>query len=153
MSPSTTTEKPSRRNTAKSRRPDGFTAAERDAMRARVREMKADKQDGEADLLAKVAEMGEADRVMAERLHAVVKETAPELSSRTWYGMPAYAKDGNVVLFFKPAEKFKARYATLGFSDKAKLDDGAMWATEFALTKLTGSEEKTVRALIKQAIS
>jgi uncharacterized protein YdhG (YjbR/CyaY superfamily) len=120
-------------------------------MRERVREMKS--QDGEADLLAKIAEMGDADRVMAERLHALVKETAPELSSRTWYGMPAYAKDGNVVFFFKPAEKFKARYATLGFSDKAKLDDGAMWATEFALTQLTAAEEKTVRALVKQAIS
>jgi uncharacterized protein YdhG (YjbR/CyaY superfamily) len=151
MSPSTTTQKPSRRGAARSKRPDGFTAAERAAMRERVREMKS--QDGEADLLAKIAEMGDADRVMAERLHALVKETAPELSSRTWYGMPAYAKDGNVVFFFKPAEKFKARYATLGFSDKAKLDDGAMWATEFALTQLTGAEEKTVRALVKQAIS
>ena len=151
MSPSTATQKPSKRNPARSRRPDGFTAQERAAMRERVREMKG--QDGEADLLAKVAEMGEADRVMAERLHALVKDSAPELSSRTWYGMPAYAKDGNVVFFFKPAEKFKARYATLGFSDKAKLDDGAMWATEFALTQLTGAEEKTVRALVKQAIS
>jgi uncharacterized protein YdhG (YjbR/CyaY superfamily) len=151
MSSGTATHKPSRRNTSRSKRPDGFTAAERAAMRERVREMKG--QDGEADLLAKVAEMGDADRVMAERLHALVKESAPELSSRTWYGMPAYAKDGNVVFFFKPAEKFKARYATLGFSDKAKLDDGAMWATEFALTQLTGAEEKTVRALVKQAIS
>jgi uncharacterized protein YdhG (YjbR/CyaY superfamily) len=151
MSPTTATPKTTKRSTARSKRPDGFTAQERAAMRERVREMKG--QDGEADLLAKVAEMGESDRVMAERLHALVKDSAPELSSRTWYGMPAYAKDGSVVLFFKPAEKFKARYATLGFSDKAKLDGGAMWPTEFALTRLTDAEEKTIRALIKLAIS
>jgi uncharacterized protein YdhG (YjbR/CyaY superfamily) len=153
VSPQTATPKPNRRNVARNKRSDGFTAAERAAMKERVREMKAGKQDGEADVLAKIAEMGEPDRLMAERLHALIKDSAPELSSRTWYGMPAYAKDGNVVLFFKPAEKFKSRYATLGFSDKAKLDDGAMWPTEFALAQLNAAEEKKIRALLTQAIS
>jgi hypothetical protein len=155
MSPSTAAPKSSKSkpSSARRRRSEGFTAAERAAMRERVREMKGDKQDGEADLLAKIAEMGESDRVMAERLHALVKDAAPGLSSRTWYGMPAYANDGSVLFFFKPAQKFKARYATLGFSDKAKLDDGAMWPTEFALMKLTGAEENKIRALISQAIS
>jgi uncharacterized protein YdhG (YjbR/CyaY superfamily) len=146
MSPKTATPKSSKRS-------DRFTAEERAAMKERVRELKGGKQDGEADVLAKIGEMGESDRIMAERLHALVRDAAPELTSRTWYGMPAYAKDGSVVLFFKPAEKFKARYATLGFSDKAKLDDGALWPTEFALTKMTGAEEKKIRALVAQAIS
>jgi uncharacterized protein YdhG (YjbR/CyaY superfamily) len=153
MSPQTVTPKSSNRTAAKNKRSERFTAEERAAMKERVREMKGGKQDGEADVLAKIAEMGESDRVMAERLHALIKDSAPELSSRTWYGMPAYAKDGNVVLFFKPAEKFKARYATLGFSDKAKLDDGSMWPTEFALTKLSDAEEKNIRARLRQAIS
>jgi uncharacterized protein YdhG (YjbR/CyaY superfamily) len=138
----------------------GFTAEERAAMRERAREVKAagrrgsrSKADGESDLLAKVAEMQEPDRVMAERLHALVKKSAPDLEPRTWYGMPAYAKDGDVVCFFQSAQKFKSRYATLGFSDKANLDDGAMWPTSYALTKLTGAEEKRIRALVKQAVS
>jgi uncharacterized protein YdhG (YjbR/CyaY superfamily) len=107
----------------------GFTADERAAMRERVREMKAGSADGESEVLAKIAEMPESDRVMAERIHTIVRATAPELSSRTWYGMPAYAKDGKVVCFFKSAHKFKSRYATLGFSDKANLDEGGMWPT------------------------
>jgi uncharacterized protein YdhG (YjbR/CyaY superfamily) len=144
--------KSSQRTAAKNKRSEGFTAEERAAMRERVRELKGSKQDGEADVLAKIAEMGESDRAIAQALHALVKDTAPELTSRTWYGMPAYAKDGNVVLYFKPAEKFKARYATLGFSDKANLDDGAMWPAEFALTRLTGPEETKIRALVTQAI-
>jgi hypothetical protein len=131
----------------------GFTDEERAAMRERVREAKADKADGESDVLAKIAEMAEPDRVMAERLHALIKASAPALSPRTWYGMPAYAKDGKVVCFFQTAEKFKTRYATLGFSDKANLDEGAMWPTSLALKKLTAAEEKRIRALVKQAVS
>ena len=138
---------------------DGFTAEERAAMKERAAELKAAKRgkgakvDGEADLLAKVAEMPPADRVLAEKIHAIVKSTAPELTSRTWYGMPAYAKDGDVLCFFQAAAKFKARYATLGFSDKAALDDGAMWPTTFALTKLTKADEARIKALIQQAVS
>jgi uncharacterized protein YdhG (YjbR/CyaY superfamily) len=133
----------------------GFTAEERAAMRDRARELKAAgrKADGERDLLAKIAEMPEADRVMAERLHAIVKAAAPDLSPRTWYGMPAYAKDDDVVCFFQSAQKFKSRYATLGFSDKANLDKGAMWPTSFALKELTAAEEKTIGALVKKAVS
>jgi uncharacterized protein YdhG (YjbR/CyaY superfamily) len=138
-----------------------FTNEERAAMRERARELKADerrgsragKADGESDVLAKIAEMPESDRVMAERLHAIVKATAPDLSPRTWYGMPAYAKGGKVVCFFQSGAKFKTRYATLGFSQNANLDDGAMWPTSFALTKLTAAEEKKIRALVKQALS
>ena len=121
-------------------------------MRDRVREMKSGG-GGESDVLAKIAEMPESDRVMAERLHAIVKATAPELSARTWYGMPAYSKDGKVICFFQSGQKFKARYATVGFSDKANLDEGAMWPTSYALTKLTASEEKRIVALLKQAVS
>jgi uncharacterized protein YdhG (YjbR/CyaY superfamily) len=133
----------------------GFTAEERAAMRERAKELKAQatKADAESDVLAKIAEMAEPDRVMAERLHALIKATAPDLAPRTWYGMPAYAKDGKVVCFFQSAEKFKSRYATLGFSDKANLDDGAMWPTSFALKKLTTADEKKIRALVKQAVS
>jgi uncharacterized protein YdhG (YjbR/CyaY superfamily) len=133
----------------------GFTDEERAAMRERARELKASagKADGESDVLAKIAEMPEPDRVMAERLHAVVKASAPDLSPRTWYGMPAYAKDGKVVCFFQSAEKFKARYATFGFSDKANLDEGAMWPTSFALKKLTAAAEKEIGALVKKAVS
>ena len=130
---------------------NGFTAAEKAAMRERVKETKSET--GEVDVLAKIAGMPKADRVMAERLHSLIMETAPELTPRTWYGMPAYAKDGKVVCFFQDANKFKARYATLGFSDKANLDDGAMWPTTFALSKLGAAEEKRIRALIKQAVS
>jgi hypothetical protein len=114
---------------------------------------RAGKADGESDVFAKIAEMPEPDRAMAERLHAVITATAPALSPRTWYGMPAYAKDRNVVCFFQSAQKFKTRYATLGFSDKANLDEGAMWPTSYALKGLTGAEEKTIGALVKKAVS
>jgi uncharacterized protein YdhG (YjbR/CyaY superfamily) len=134
----------------------GFSDEERAAMRERAREAKAPVrggEDGESDLLAKIAEMPEADRVIAERLHAIVQANAPELSPRTWYGMPAYAKDGSVVCHFKPAQKFKTRYATLGFSDKANLDEGDLWPTEFALKKLTAAEEGRIAELVKRAVS
>jgi uncharacterized protein YdhG (YjbR/CyaY superfamily) len=133
----------------------GFTAEERAAMKERARELKASasKADGERDVLAKIAEMPKKDRAMAKRLHAIVKATAPELAPKTWYGMPAYAKDGKVVCFFQSAEKFKSRYATLGFSDRANLDDGAMWPTSFALKELTPAEEARISALVKQAVS
>jgi uncharacterized protein YdhG (YjbR/CyaY superfamily) len=133
-----------------------FTAEERAAMKERARELKArrtGKADGESQVLAKIAEMQEPDRAMAERLHAIIKASAPELAPRTWYGMPAYAKDDKVVCFFKNAAKFKTRYATLGFSDKANLDDGAMWPTDFALKELTPAAEKKIAALVKQAVS
>jgi uncharacterized protein YdhG (YjbR/CyaY superfamily) len=144
--------------TTANRKSNGFTAEERAAMKERSRELKAAARakngeiEGENDLLAKIAEMGDADRVIAERVHAIVKSSAPGLASRTWYGMPAYAKDGKVVCFFKPAEKFKARYATLGFSDKANLDEGAMWPTEFAVKELTAAAERQIRALVEQAV-
>jgi uncharacterized protein YdhG (YjbR/CyaY superfamily) len=133
----------------------GFTAEERAAMKERARELKAEKSkaDGESDVLAKIAEMPKADRVMAERIHAIVKASAPDLAPRTWYGMPAYAKDGKVVCFFKSASKFKSRYATLGFNDPANLDEGAMWPTSFALKKLTPADEKKIGALVKKAVS
>jgi uncharacterized protein YdhG (YjbR/CyaY superfamily) len=139
----------------------GFTDEEQAAMRERVQELKAaarrspraDKADGESDVLAKIAEMPEPDRTMAERLHAIIKASAPALSPKTWYGMPAYAKDGNVVCFFQSAQKFKTRYATFGFSDKANLDEGAMWPTAFALKELTAAEEARIGALVKKAAS
>ncbi len=131
----------------------GFTDEEKAAMRERAREVKAGKADGESDVLAKIAEMPEPDRVMAERLHAIIMASAPALSPRTWYGMPAYAKDGKVVCFFQSAQKFKARYATFGFSDKANLDDGTMWPTSFALKRLTAADEKEIGALVKKAVS
>jgi uncharacterized protein YdhG (YjbR/CyaY superfamily) len=139
----------------------GFTDEERAAMRERAREVKAaarrgpraGKADGESDVLAKIAEMPEPDRDMAERLHALIKASAPELSPRTWYGMPAYAKDGKVVCFFQSAHKFKSRYATFGFNDTANLDEGAMWPTSFALKELTATEEATITALVKKAVS
>jgi uncharacterized protein YdhG (YjbR/CyaY superfamily) len=138
----------------------GFTDEERAAMKERAQELKAaarrgpraDKADGESDLLAKIAEMPQPDRTMAERLHAIIKASAPALSPRTWYGMPAYAKDGNVVCFFQSAQKFKTRYATLGFSDKANLDEGDMWPTAFALKELTAAEEAKIIALLKKAV-
>jgi uncharacterized protein YdhG (YjbR/CyaY superfamily) len=132
----------------------GFTAEERTAMRERAKELKAErgKADGEADVLAKIAEMPKADRVMAERLHKIVKASAPELTARTWYGMPAYAKDGKVVCFFQSGAKFKSRYATLGFSDRASLDKDDMWPTSFALQKLGAAEEKKIAALVKKAV-
>ena len=133
----------------------GFTAEERAAMRERAKELKssADKAAGESDVLAKIAQMPERDRTMAERLHAIVKASAPALSPRTWYGMPAYAKDGKVVCFFQSAQKFKTRYATFGFSDKAKLDEGALWPTAFALMELTPDVESRIGALVKKAVA
>lgn len=124
-------------------------------MKERVKELKvaAGKADGEADLLAKIAEMPEPDRTMATRIHAVVKSSAPALAPKTWYGMPAYARDGKVVCFFKPAAKFNSRYATLGFEDAANLDEGAMWPTTFALTELTAAQEAKIAALVKKAVS
>jgi hypothetical protein len=133
----------------------GFTAEERAAIKERVKETKAagDKADGESDVLAKIAEMTKPDRAMAERLHAIIKASAPALSAKTWYGQPAYAKDGKIVCFFQPAQKFKTRYATLGFSDAAHLDEGTMWPSAFALAELTGAEEARIRALVKKAVS
>jgi len=140
------------KKSAKSKPAQGFTAEERAAMRARSRELK-DKTDGETAVREAIAGMPGPDRAMAERLHSIITATAPGLSPKTWYGMPAYAKDGTVVCFFKAADKFKARYATLGFNDAANLDDGAMWPTEFALKKLTPGEEKRIAALVKKAVS
>jgi uncharacterized protein YdhG (YjbR/CyaY superfamily) len=133
----------------------GFTAEERAAMKERARELKADatKADGERAVLEKIAEMQGPDRAMAERLHAIVTASAPALSPKTWYGMPAYAKDGKVVCFFQSAEKFKSRYATLGFSDQANLDDGALWPVAFALKELTAKEESKIAAVVKKAVS
>jgi uncharacterized protein YdhG (YjbR/CyaY superfamily) len=132
-----------------------FTDEERAAMRERAKELKAaaGEAEGESDVLAKIAEMPKADRALAERLHALIKASAPGLSPRTWYGMPAYAKDSNIVCHFQSAQKFKTRYATLGFSDKAKLDDGAVWPVAYALTELTSAEAAKIRALVKKAIS
>ena len=141
----------------------GFTEEERAAMKERAQELKAearrgsrakkDEADGESDVLSKIAALPEPDRAMATRLHAIVKASAPALSAKTWYGMPAYAKDGNVVCFFQSAQKFKTRYATLGFSDKANLDEGAMWPTAFALTQLTAADEARIGALVKKAVA
>jgi uncharacterized protein YdhG (YjbR/CyaY superfamily) len=143
------------KNTRTDKASAGFTAEERAAMRERAREIKAqgEKADGERDLLAKIAEMPPADRAIAERLHAIVTAAAPGLVPKTWYGMPAYAKDGKIVCFFKSADKFKSRYATLGFEEAANLDDGPMWPTSFALKELTAACETKVRALVKQAVS
>lgn len=136
---------------------DGFTDEERAAMQERARELKAAarrgvKADGESDVLAKIAEMPEPDRAMAQRLHALIKANAPELTPRTWYGMPAYARDGKVVCFFQGAQKFKSRYATLGFSDQANLDEGALWPTSYALTELSGEVEDRIVALVRRAV-
>ncbi len=155
----TGTQQSAKRTTGKASK--GFTDEERAAMRERAQELKAvarrgpraGKADGESDVLAKIAEMPEPDRAMAERLHAIIKASAPALSPRTWYGMPAYAKDGNVVCFFQSAQKFKTRYATFGFSDKANLDEGAMWPTAFALKELTADVEVRIGALVKKAVS
>jgi uncharacterized protein YdhG (YjbR/CyaY superfamily) len=137
----------------------GFTDEERAAMKERAQELKAearakkDKADGESAVLAKIAEMPEPDRAMGERLHAIIKASVPTLSPKTWYGMPAYAKDGKVVCFFQSAQKFNSRYATFGFSDEANLDEGAMWPTSFALKELTAAEEAKIAALVKKAVS
>jgi uncharacterized protein YdhG (YjbR/CyaY superfamily) len=151
--------KPGQRTTGEAA--TGFTAEERAAMRARAHELKAasrrgpaaKKADAEGDVLAKIAEMPEPERTMAERLHAVIKATAPSLSPKTWYGMPAYARNGKVVCFFQSAQKFKTRYATFGFNDEANLDEGAMWPTAFALKELTAAEEARIAALVKKAVS
>ena len=148
-----------RKTTANTTKAKGFTEEERAAMKERVQELKAaargsaDKASEESAVLAKIAQMPQPDRAMAERIHAIIKATAPALSPKTWYGMPAYAKDGNVVCFFQGASKFKARYATLGFSDKAHLDDSAMWPTSFALKALTAVEEARIVALVNKAVS
>ena len=148
------TEQSTKSTTAKKRR-EGFTDEEKSAMKDRVKEMKAaaDEAEGETAVLAKIAEMPARDRAMGKRLHAVIKASAPALSPTLWYGMPAYAKDGKVVCFFQSAQKFKTRYATLGFSDKANLDDGALWPTAFALKGLTAAEEARIGALVKKAVS
>ena len=145
--------KGTQRSTAARKKSAGFSAEERAAMKERAQELKAEanKADGEKALLAKIAEMKGADRTMAKKLHAIVKASAPDLSPKTWYGMPAYAKDGKIVCYFQSAGKFKARYATFGFSDEASLDEGAMWPTSFALKKLTAKEEAKIRALLKKA--
>jgi uncharacterized protein YdhG (YjbR/CyaY superfamily) len=149
------TQKSARTTTARGKTSTGFTDEERAAMKERARELKAEagKAGGEADVLAKIAEMAGPDRDMAERLHALIKASAPALSPRTWYGMPAYARDGKVVCFFQSAQKFKSRYATLGFSDEANLDAGAMWPTAYALTELTAADEARISALVKKATS
>jgi len=154
------TQRSAKRATPAAKKREGFTDEERAAMKERARELKAEarrgsrggKADGESDVLAKIAEMPDADRAMAERLHAIIKANAPELSPKTWYGMPAYAKDGKVVCFFQSAEKFNSRYATLGFSDTANLDDGAMWPTAFALKELSATEDARIGALVRMAL-
>ena len=157
----TDTKEKAKRTSVAAETVEGWTEEERAAIQERAREMKAAGRrgpggkdaDGESDLLAKIAEMPKSDRVMAERLHALIREIAPSLTPKTWYGMPAYAKDGKVVCFFQSADKFKARYATFGFNDVAKLDDGAMWPTAFALTKLTAADEAKIGELVKKAVS
>lgn len=150
MSPKPRAQKP--RTTSAPKQSGGFTADERAAMKERVRELKGSKADGESAVLAKIAEMSEPDRSMARRIHALVRTSAPELSPRTWYGMPAYAKDDKVVCFFQNADKFKARYATFGFSDTAKLDEGDIWPTSFAVRALTPAAEATLAALVRKAV-
>jgi uncharacterized protein YdhG (YjbR/CyaY superfamily) len=161
MSAKKATQKSAKSTTAINKKSKGFTDEERVAMKERAQELKAaarrgpraDKANGEKAVLAKIAEMPEPDRAMAKRLHAIIKASAPVLSPKTWYGMPAYAKDGKVVCFFQSAQKFKSRYATLGFNDEAKLDEGAMWPTSFALKELTAAEEARIAALVKKAVS
>jgi hypothetical protein len=157
----TNTQDSAKSTTAIDKTSEGFTDEERAAIKERSRELKAaarrgpraDKVDGESAVLAKIAEMPEPDRAIGERLHAVIKASAPELSPRLWYGMPAYAKDGKVVCFFQSAQKFNTRYATFGFSDAAHLDEGTMWPTAFALTELTAADEARIGALVKKAVS
>src|SRR5438067_517621 len=161
MSPKKETRKSANSITATGKKSKGFTDEERAAMKERAQELKAEARrgsrageaGGESEVLAKIAEMPEPDRAMAKRLHAIIKASAPALSPKTWYGMPAYAKDGKVVCFFQSAQKFKSRYATFGFSDKANLDEGAMWPTSFALKELTAAEEARIGALVKKAVS
>ena len=153
------TQKSAKSTTAINKKFKGFTDEERVAMKERAQELKAEaranknKAEGESDVLAKIAEMPEPERTMAKRLHAIIQASAPALSPKTWYGMPAYAKDGKVVCFFTSAEKFNTRYATFGFNDTANLDEGAMWPTSFALKELTAAEEARISALVKKAVS
>ena len=155
MSARKASQKSTKSTTAIGKKSKGFTDEERAAMKERARELKAEaaKADGESAVLAKIAEMQGSDRAMAKRLHAIIKASAPALAPKTWYGMPAYAKDGKVVCFFQSAQKFKSRYATVGFSDGANLDKGAMWPTSFALKELTAAEEAKIGALVKRAVS
>jgi uncharacterized protein YdhG (YjbR/CyaY superfamily) len=152
------TQKSAKSATERNKTSKGFTADERAAMKARAQELKAEarasknRADGERDLLAAIAAMKEPDRAMAKRLHAIIEASAPDLWPKTWYGMPAYAKDGKIVCFFKSAGKFNSRYATFGFEEAASLDEGAMWPTSFALTKLTAADEKKIAALVKKAV-
>ena len=158
MSPKKDTQKSAKSTTTTGKKSKGFTDEERAAMKARVQELKAEerasksKEDGESDVLAQIAAMPGPDRAMAKRLHALIKAVAPVLSPKTWYGMPAYAKDGKVVCFFQSGQKFKTRYATFGFSDRANLDDGAFWPVAFALKELTAVEEAKIAALVKRAV-
>jgi uncharacterized protein YdhG (YjbR/CyaY superfamily) len=149
------TKKPAKTTTTNDKKYDGFTDEERGAMKERAKELKAAarKADAESDVLAKIAEMTESDRAIAERIHAIVKASAPDLSPKLWYGMPAYAKNGKIVCFFQSAQKFNTRYATFGFNDTAHLDEGALWPTAFALTKLTADDEARIGALVKKAAS
>jgi uncharacterized protein YdhG (YjbR/CyaY superfamily) len=149
------TKKSAKSTTTNDKKYDGFTDEERGAMKERAKELKAAarKADAESDVLAKIAEMTESDRALAERIHAIVKASAPDLSPKLWYGMPAYAKDGKIVCFFQCAQKFNTRYATFGFNDTAHLDQGGMWPTAFALTKLTAGDEARIGALVKKAAS
>src|SRR6266571_2915521 len=149
------TQKSAESTTAINKKAKGFTDEERAAMKERARELKAaaSAEEGESAVLEKIAEMPESDRAMGERLHAIIKASAPALSPKLWYGMPAYAKDGKIVCFFQAAQKFNTRYATLGFNDTANLDEGAMWPTSFALTELTAAEEARISALVKKAVS
>jgi hypothetical protein len=149
----TDTQKSAKSTTATDKSSEEWTDEERAAMKERSRELKTGKADGESAVLAKIAEMPEADRAMGERLHAIIKANAPDLTPRTWYGQPAYAKDGKVVCFFQPADKFNSRYATFGFNDVANLDEGTMWPTAFALTELTAADEARIAALVKKAVS
>jgi uncharacterized protein YdhG (YjbR/CyaY superfamily) len=155
MSAKKGTQKSTKSTTAIGKKSKGFTDEERAAMKERAQELKAEAQraDGERAVLAKIAEMPEPDRAMAKRLHAIIKASAPALSPKTWYGMPAYAKGGKVVCYFQSAQKFQSRYATLGFNDEANLDEGAMWPTSFALKELTATEEARISALVKRAVS
>ena len=155
MSARKASQKSTKSTTAIGKKSKGFTDEERAAMKERAQELKAEaaKADGESAVLAKIAEMQGSDRAMAKRLHAIIKASAPALAPKTWYGMPAYAKDGKVVCFFQSAQKFKSRYATVGFSDEANLDKGAMWPTSFALKELTAAEEAKIGALVKRAVS
>ena len=151
------TQKPARSTAATGRLSNGFTDEERAAVKEHAREVRvaagAEKADGESEVQAKIAEMQEPDRSMAKRLHALIKANAPDLTPRTWYGMPAYAKDGKVVCFFQPAQKFKTRYSTLGFNDKAHLDEGTFWPVAYALMELTAADEAKISALVKKAVS